>query len=88
MSAPVEYAVEVDGVELPARRNSRNILVQTRDQSNVPRSGLGRHSCMRYAEGAMFQDARSQEGREGSRGQVFVCFRIRFGERLEGLVST
>lgn len=44
MSAPVENAVKVDWIELPASRNGGNILVQTSDEGDMAWTRFGRYA--------------------------------------------
>ncbi len=86
MSAPVEYAVEIHGVEFPACRHSRHIFVQPRDESYMARSAFRRHTRVRDAKGAMFEHAGAQEGREGAGDKICFVLGVRLREGLEGFV--
>ena len=87
MATPVEDAVEVHGVELPARRDGRDIFVEASDESNVAWPRLGGHASVRDAESSMLEDAGPQKRSKVSRDEVVVGFRVRFRVRLERLIS-
>ena len=78
MSALVKDAVKIHRVELPASRYGRHILVETCNERNMPRPGLGRYTRVGNAKSAVFKDAGAQEGREGPRGKVLIGFRVWF----------
>lgn len=90
MSASVEDTVKIDGVYLPASRDSGNILVQPCNEGYMTWSRFGGYARVRDSKRAVFEDSRAQERRQGSRNLpvgCLVCIRGRVGEVLEGLVG-
>lgn len=57
MSASVEDAVEVDGVEFPSCRHCCHVFIQPGDEGDMSRSGFGGDAGVGDAEGAVFKDS-------------------------------
>lgn len=86
VSRSVKDAVKIDRVELPAGCDSGDIFVQTSDQCDMARSGLGRDSSMRYAKCAIVENFGPQEGGKRPWFEVGICLGIRFGKGLKCFV--
>lgn len=86
MPAAIEHTVEIHGIQLPARGDGRNVFVEPRDERYVAGAGFSGHACVRDAEGAVFEDAGAQEGREGAGNEVCVVLGVGLGEGVEGFV--
>lgn len=67
MPAAIEDTVKVDRVELPARGDGRDILVEAGDEGDMSGPRFGGDTGVRDAEGSMIKNSGAEEGCERAR---------------------
>lgn len=80
----VKDRVKVDGIELPAGGDGRDIFVQPRNERYMAGTGLGGDARVRNAKGTLVEDFVANKGREVASFRGLVGIRM----LLEAFVCT